>query len=248
MFKQHPTVIRTKGSRTPVYVFSIVNPEDYELYKVKGASTNQSNEELSELPEECNSPFVARRVFETWLSICKGQFVKPPTIEQCLGHYQATKREPLPMVTISPEEEEKVWALYWVPTHIEIESPTFRILWAPLQKEELKDTRIEIDEADINELEANEKAIEIHDGWLHDVKDLPLASGPPLQIDVDLGVQVQREKFRKRVREARLRAKLAKYRAEALAQRYAERFGSWPEEDLEEAQTEAENSSEDEDA
>ena len=242
MFKHQPSVVRPKGSKTSTYVFSVINPNLLEEFKIVGASTNQSSEEISELPEECHSQEIAKLVFERWLTECKGQFVKPPTIEQCLGHYQATKREPLPMVTISPEEEEKVWALYWVPTHIEIESPTFRILWAPLQKQEYKNPLIEFGES--TELEANEKPIEIHGGWLHDVSDLPMVNGPPLQLDIDLGLQVQREKFRKRVREARLRAKLAKYRAEALAQRYTERFGAWSEEDMEEAQTEAENSSE----
>lgn len=242
MFKAQPSVLRQKGNKNTVYIFSVINPEVNTEVRVKGASTNQSNEEISELPEECHSQEIAKLVFERWISECKEQFVKPPTIQQCLAHYTPMKREPVPMVAISPEEEDKLWTIYWVPTHIEIESPTFRILWAPLQKEEIKNTLIEFEET--NELDANEKPIEIHGGWLHDVSDLPMVSGPPLQLDIDIGIQAQKEKFRKRVREARLRAKLAKYRAEALAQRYAERFGSWPEEDMEEAQTEAENSSE----
>jgi len=81
-----------------------------------------------------------------------------------------------------------------------------------------------------------------------EVNELPLSmsSNPPLRLDGDLSIDIQREKYRKRVRDARLRAKLARYRAERLEHRFFERFGVWPEEDADEAQTEAENSDEEE--
>ena len=80
------------------------------------------------------------------------------------------------------------------------------------------------------------------------MNELPLSmsSNPPLRLDGDLSIDIQREKYRKRVRDARLRAKLARYRAERLEHRFFERFGVWPEEDADEAQTEAENSDEEE--
>ena len=53
--------------------------------------------------------------------------------------------------------------------------------------------------------------------------------------------------MRKRIREARIRAKLARYRAERLAQQFERKYGVWPEEDQEEAQTEIDSDSENSD-
>jgi len=59
---------------------------------------------------------------------------------------------------------------------------------------------------------------------------------------LDIDIDAQRDKLRRRIREARIRAKLALYRAERLAHKYEERYGIYPEHDEEEAQTEAEQS------
>lgn len=245
-FDSKPTIQRNKTLKTTTYIFSTNNPQCFEKpWYVLGAGTNGPLNELSVMPEECYSQETAKEVFNLWLQECKSQFVKPPTIEQCLSHYQPVIKDPLPMVTIDSQEEDLDWQVCWVPTHIEIEQPYFRIVWAPLKKVPL---RIDLDQAD--GLTPNTKTIELQtqpDTWLHETEpDLPLSNKPALRLDADLSIESQREKYRKRVRDARLRAKLAKYRAQRMEQRYFEKFGVWPEEDLEEAQTEAENSSEDE--
>ena len=255
LFKQTPSVQRPKGSKTPIYTFSVLNPETYPIH-VRGKSTSDTEGSLSILPEDCFSPTIARTVFESWLKECSSQFLKPPTIEQCLSHYKPIQMENLPMVSISPDEEDIDWLLLWVPTRIEIENPTFRIVWAPLQKcpspiDIGEDTDLTLID-DSPEVQGPERTYTVITGarpeqWT-EVNELPLSmsSNPPLRLDGDLSIDIQREKYRKRVRDARLRAKLARYRAERLEHRFFERFGVWPEEDADEAQTEAENSDEEE--
>jgi hypothetical protein len=84
----------------------------------------------------------------------------------------------------------------------------------------------------------------VQNEWLQEISDLsiPYSELPTLRLDPNF--EQQKEKYRRRVRDARIRSKLAKYRAERLAQRYEERFGVYPEEDEEEAQTEAEKTEE----
>ena len=219
-----------------------------------GASISDSSEILSEIPLECSNPVLARAIFQYWLDDCKGQFVKPPTIEQCLSRYTPVKHEPLPMVTIGPEDEDQEWQLIWVPTHVEIESSTFRIVWAPLLKRPM---RIALEESPTSEaqhieLQGPERTYTVTtaslrpDLHLTEVHDFPLCNTPALRLEADLSTEPAREKARKRIRDARLRAKLAKYRVERLEHRFMERFGIWPEEDHEEAQTEVDRSSDEE--
>lgn len=257
MFNSTPSVQREKGSKKITYIFSIINPIDEDISLIEGVTTKDPVDQISVIPESCYDPIVARRIFSYWLEECKGQFVKPPTVEQCLSHYKPTKREPLPMVTLSPEEDEQDWQLLWVPTHVEIESPTFRIVWAPLKKcpmrialEEVVEEEEKASEDHSFELQGPERTYTVTasamrpESHLTEVDDFPLSNKPALRLDTDLSVDIAREKARKRVRDARLRAKLARYRVERLEQRYLERFGVWPEEEAEEAQTEAEHSSE----
>jgi hypothetical protein len=82
--------------------------------------------------------------------------------------------------------------------------------------------------------------------WIQDVSELPFSDRPALRLAVDQ--EASKEKLRRRVRDARLRAKLARYRAERLALLFQERFGFYPEENGEEVQTEYEGSSDEETA
>lgn len=260
LFKQTPTIKRLKGG-APVYIFSVISPElltDNELliYGDPISLTGDSKETLNdvlpsstmELPTDCTKSSVARYIFQEWLNDCSSQFVKPPSVDQCFANYVATKRTDIPIKPLTEEEQTSDWQYVWVPTHIEIESPSFRIVWAPLQKSLLQINLSEFD-ADTNiELQGPERTYTITSTRLMDTNDteIPLSNNPTLRLDSAFNTlsETQREKYRKRVRDARLRAKLAKYRAEHMAQRYYSKFGVWPEEDIEEAQTEAEESSE----
>ena len=79
--------------------------------------------------------------------------------------------------------------------------------------------------------------------WVQDISLMPLSDRPALRLEAEL--DSAKERFRRRIRDARLRAKLAKYRAERMAQQFQEKYGVYPIEDSEEAQTEYGSSSED---
>jgi hypothetical protein len=72
-----------------------------------------------------------------------------------------------------------------------------------------------------------------------ELTDIPLSDLSPFRLDANF--EKQREKYRKRIRDARIKAKLARYRAERLCAIYEEKFGYWPSEDEDEAQTEVDS-------
>lgn len=216
------------------------------------------------LPEETQNPEVCKKVFTTWISDCSGAFVKPPTIEQCLGNVIIcldSNADPAPMLST---EEDSDWVLQWIPTSVRVDQPKFEIHWAPCYKTpytaripELTDVGSPtaasalIDDVQVQAPEktytivqtANPRTFNGDSGWLHELNDmtLPLQDGPALRLNTDLDMEEQREKYRRKVRDARLRAKLARYRAERMAKRFEDRFGVYPEEDEEEAQTEVDS-------
>lgn len=203
------------------------------------------------LPEKCRDPMTSRRIFEQWIQDSSGAFVKSPTIESCLAHTEVLWDSNAPVATLAPAEEDTDWILQWIPTRIKVDAPTFQIYWAPSYKTQYT-SRISLDDSilkiDISEEPIQLQGPETHtrvivsqiSSQLQELTDaaLPLSDYPTLRLNTE--VDVAEEKYRRRVREARIRSKLAHYRAQRLAQRFEERFGYYPEEDDEEAQTEAE--------
>jgi len=202
-----------------------------------------SKEELLKAPEEIMNPNIWKKVYTQWIEDCSGAFVKCPTIEQCLAKTESLVDPDASGPSVNPEEEEELWTLQWFPTKLKVDMPVFQIYWAPCYKVLCK-SRIPLDET--VELQQPEKTYvvsppRVNDSeWIQEMADLhvPFADSTTLRLDPDL--EVQKERFRKKVRDARIRAKLARYRAERFAIRYEERYGVYPEEDNEEAQTEAE--------
>lgn len=206
---------------------------------------------FKELPEECRDPTTSRRVFTQWIQDCSGAFVKSPTIESCLAHTEVLWDSNAPVATLAPTEEDEDWVLQWIPTRIKVDAPTFQIYWGPSYKTRYT-SRISLDNT-ISKIDITEEPIHLQGPETHtrvivsqthaqlqELTDaaLPFSDSPTLRLNME--VDVAEEKYRRRVREARIRAKLANYRAKRLAQRFEERFGYYPEEDEEEAQTEAE--------
>lgn len=237
------------------------------LYSEEGQLEKYNEEKaFSFLPEECNTEELKRQVFVQWLEDCSKCFTKVPSVEQCLHNSLSIWDSNVPPATIRPDEEDKDWILQWIPTRVKVDHPNYQIYWAPMYKTEY--TRIPIDEeANLQgqpKREDGEEFVDLQEPekvYTYDAKntrlimtqqehglqelnisDIPLSDSSALRLNFD---DAQREKYRKRVREARIRAKLAHYRAERLASQFEERFGFYPEEDREEAQTEAEDSSED---
>lgn len=78
------------------------------------------------------------------------------------------------------------------------------------------------------------RKIQIHDSLIP-VGDLPLSDLPPLFFGRDeVEVDPAREEVKRRIREARLKAQLAKLKAQRMEQKYYERYGQ-PAEDSEES-------------
>ncbi len=236
---------------------------DGEIFSFEGQMTDEEEtRDFCKLPEEVHNPVISRQVLTQWISDCSGAFVKPPTIEQCLANVQNIFDSNSPVAGIRDNEESSSWLLQWVPTKIIVDIPVYLIYWAPCYKIE-ENTRIpelsedtKIPEYHTFQVKDPERVYTMNTrvispgtqtDWLHEVTEstIPMSDIADLRLDLNPEVEAQREKYRRRVREARIRAKLAKYRAERLAQRYEEKFGLYPDEDDEEAQTEVEQSDED---
>jgi len=207
------------------------------------------------LPDEVHTTQVKTTVFTTWLKDCSGAFVKPPTLAQCLPTIVCSWDSNAPVASINPTEELQDWVLQWIPTKVKFCIPAFEIYWAPCYKTEL---------ARIPELQGSEQTVGIElqepekiytvtrlneignqDGWLQELQDIPLPYADSSTLRFDPKLELQQTKDRRRLRDARIRVKLARYRAERMAQRFEEKYGIYPEEDEEEGQTEAEQSDED---
>lgn len=215
------------------------------------------------LPEEAHNPERLHAIYTSWLQDCSGAFVRPPTLTQCLGNTKSIVDLSGGCVTIEPDDEDDDWQLLWVPTRLTLRNQprSFTLAWAPLYRK--KATRIpsfaesrpstptpelnEIHEVQITthsahsahpeiQLEHPSRPLPAHSDtdWLQELTDIPA----PYVNSQTLRLQdPHQEKLRKRIRDARIRAKLARYRAERLAAHYERRYGEWPEEDAEEAET-----------
>lgn len=247
-----------------VYTFNTCYKETPETYNKKhplsvdgsvlysSCSPSECSKALGTAPDDISNPTVLKAVFEQWLRDCSGAFVKPPTVEKCLAKCTSLLDSQADVVSLLSEEEDKDWLLQWVPTTLHVDAPWFIVHWSPCYKVPYTrpaNEQIELDdEAATVEVQNPEKTYTIlpqatrlvNGEWMQELTDvsLPLSDSPALRLDIDL--EAQKEKMRRRIRDARIRAKLARYRAERLASRFEAKFGEYPSEDDEEAQTEAE--------
>jgi len=216
-------------------------------------SETQSYEDITSPPDDFQSPSISKLVYTQWLKDCSSAFVKPPTLEQCLAKTIIKIDTSLSLPPVLSEEEDDDWDLRWIPTKLKVHTPVFEIFWAPCYKIPAK-SRIELEDTisqqtEPIEVQSPEKTYTfvpqsrpVASEWIQELADLhvPYADDVPLRLDTGLENDAQKEKMRRKLREARIRAKLAKYRAERMALRFEERYGFYPEEDEEEAQTEVE--------
>ena len=207
-----------------------------------------AKEELLKAPEELKNPSVWKKVYTQWIEDCSGAFVKCPTLEQCLARTETLVDPDASISSVDPEEEDELWTLQWLPTKVKVDMPVFQIYWGPSYKK-VCTSRITLEDPELQQPEktytilatATQPILRQNETeWIQEMADLhvPFADSTTLRLDPD--VEVQKERFRRKIRDARIRAKLAKYRAERMAVRYEERYGVYPEEDTEEAQTEGE--------
>ena len=237
------------------------------IYSECSQLSRKSDEELfAKLPEETKNPVVWKSVLERWIADCGTSFTKPPTLSQCLANCEICWDNNAPVASLHAAEEDSDWVLQWIPTRVKVSNSRFYIYWAPCYKTvytripDLSTGTSEISEKislgdnyvialqnpeqtytfDPENTRRIDLASHDHTVGLEELTELsmPLMNSPTLRLTVDF--DVQKEKYRRRVRDARIRAKLAQYRAERLADRFETRFGYYPEEDEDEAQTEGE--------
>lgn len=238
---------------------SLSTSEEREQFESLCVKTVQPYGDGSKMPDELENPMCLKAIFDQWLTDCSNCFVKPPTFEKF--KYISELAIQYDMADTIDCSENTLCVFHWFPVSIDLDMPIFKVNWSIMHKTLQTPTtsdKIVIDD-DAPELQLEEQTflqqsdgtrfIQTKEGvrteWLQEFNDasLPLSDSPALRLQVEYD-NTMREKFRRRVREARIRAKLARYRAERLAQRYEERFGDYPDEDAEEAQTEAEQSDE----
>ena len=218
------------------------------------ANTADLNTVFEKLPEETRNPTLLKSIFEKWIVDCSGAFTKPPTITQCLANTTSIWDSNVPTASVLDDEEKENWILQWVPTRIHVAMPNFYVYWAPRYK--VPDSKI----PELTDFEGGDKIAEFDEtptvqnpektytivpsarqgDWLQEIPELqvPLSDGPALRLSGDEEDPTM-IKFRRRLHEARMKAKLARYKAERLAQRFEERYGFYPSENEDEAETEA---------
>jgi hypothetical protein len=223
---------------------------------VDGVHCEEDPEDWLTPPENIKNPEILKKVYTQWIKDCSGSFVKCPSIEQCLAKSESLVQSNASIPNIYPEEEDDSWLLQWHPTKIKVDSPIFQIFWEPCYKIPYKTQIVLEEEQQVSEtvdIQSPEKTYTIlprlseaeTKGWIQEMADLhvPYVDTTTLRLDSEL--ELQKEKMRRKVRDARIRAKLSRYRAERIASKFEDKFGFYPEEDIEEAQTEVENSSDD---
>lgn len=200
------------------------------------------------LPEETQNPSRLRDIYTCWIQDCSGAFVRPPTVTQCLANTKSVVDLSGGCVSVGPEDLDDDWQLLWVPTQLVLTNQplTFQLGWAPLYSKiatripEFPETPSEIHTVQITHPEIQlERPTRLpatlsDPEWLQELTDIqvPFTNAQTLRLQ-----DPAQEKMRKRIREARIRAKLARYRADRLAAQYERKYGEWPEEDAEEAET-----------
>lgn len=234
------------------------------IYAESSPQTRASDEVcFGTLPEEIQNPECWKQVLTQWIQDCSGAFQKPPTIERCLANCSMAWDDHAPIATISQSEEESDWILQWIPTSVRVHNSNFTVFWAPCYKilytripemielldetesicapKESYDIDVQHPERVYTFVPKNTRHGSTDGGHnLEECTDIPVSymDVPPLRLETEQDEQMG--KYRRKVREARLRAKLAHYRAERIAQRFEQRFGYYPDEEGEEALTEAE--------
>jgi hypothetical protein len=242
-----------KFTRLPTgYLFNVV-PEsiDIESWPCEGVLVGGENHVLDKdlwaMPSMCTNKELIKDIVDSWYDNCKRVFIKPLNIENLYSKVVNIVQTEYPVAALSPEEEDQEWILLWVPIHIELRKTELLILWAPSHKKPgmsriNEDFEVQNPEEPQYRIIANAEYPATTDAsWIQDISQLPLSDSPALRLEMDL--DSAKERLRRRVRDSRLRAKLARYRAERLAQTFLERYGVYPEPDADEIETEYEQSS-----
>ena len=208
-----------------------------------------TNDTITTMPIECKNPEKTRDILTAWLQVSQKAFVKPPTIDQCIynctiQHSPSESR----IRELTEEEKKSQWIFRWEPVSVVVKAPNFIVNWAPVEKE--LDTRIQdvfeeenlIREESLPEVQNPTRTYVVNTrdavSYPEELHDIPLSGVAPFRLSLES--DKKKEKLRKQIREARMKAKLARYRVERLCQRYEERYGDYPSEDEEEAETEYE--------
>ena len=222
-----------------------------------GADLKVSDKTIWKLPEACKDENIVKHVLQSWHDDCKHVFVKPLSLSSLQEKVTHKVDITYPIVALSPDEETQEWILLWTITKIDISKTLVTFYWAPTHKKPSlsrinesfdQDNIMEIQDPEYSQyriIDSSKKnnAWMSNPAWVQDISLMPLSDRPALRLEAEL--DNAKERFRRRIRDARLRAKLAKYRAERMAQQFQEKYGVYPIEDSEEAQTEYGSSSED---
>ena len=221
-----------------------------------GGDSHPTDEEIWKMPEFCYEKSIVDSLIREWYLSCRNVFSSPPSLDSLLAKpvvHSCNRNFAIP--ALAPDEEDQEWVLLWTVVEFHFCKNSIELVWAPTDKrrlvprieENFENEGVEVQNPEESQYRIIESSTDIPTDdaqWIQEIHDLPLSDRPALRLEADLNAA--RERFRRRVRDARLRAKLARYRAERLAQQQMDKFGVYPDADAEEAQTEQEDSSESE--
>lgn len=196
------------------------------------------NEQIKEDKKEEIATFL-----KDWIDQCKSCFVKQPLLEECIQNSFHEDH----IMCVNPEEynTESLYKCNWELRTVCIGTNKKLFLKWDLVSCETRPPIIEFQDSTPPEMQEPEKIFTLSNPALYqnqgpeELTDIPLSDISPFRLDANF--EKQREKYRKRIRDARIKAKLARYRAERLCAIYEEKFGYWPSEDEDEAQTEVDS-------
>lgn len=170
------------------------------------------------------------KIVIAFLEATRKYFTSPLTTEKVLRHLRSSVLEgDLPTST-------GWYDIVWVPAKMIVKTGDYELVWRiasttescaliPSEFTESQTPRAKSPDTPEQEI----RSIQIHDSLIP-VGDLPLSDLPPLPFSAEEDLDPVKEDSKRKLREARLKASLAKLKAQRMQQIYYERYGQPPEE------------------
>lgn len=218
--------VPTWNGATKCYTFTILSVNNTVPQTLFLESTTK------ELDIPAVPPTYIVEIVRDFLETTKKYFTNPLTSEKVLRHLRQTTRS-----TGLPTEP-NWYTIQWAPSLFLVKPGEFELVWGIRSVEQATPlipadfTASQTPRAQSPEVPEQTRKIQIHDSLIP-VGDLPLSDLPPLSFTTE-AIDPSRELNKRRVREARLKAALAKLKAQRMEHRYYERYGQ-PLDDSEES-------------
>lgn len=174
---------------------------------------------------------VQEKIVSAFLEATRKYFTSPLTAEKVLRHLRHSVQEgDLPTST-------GWYDVVWAPAKMIVKTGEYELVWRiasttetnPMIPSEFTESKTPRPRSPDTPEQQEVRSIQIHDSLIP-VGDLPLSDLPPLPFSTEEELDPLKEDSKRKIREARLKAALARLKAQRMEQSYYERYGQPPEE------------------